>query len=146
MEDTLELHFNDISQIRRPEEVSAFVYNNPADESSLTTAGFLNQLKDQDFGEGKFVPGKNSFRSRRGKMLVDSPNKNYLIESQIGKLKDSIGRANMSKMDMTISKQRYCSKETVKGSGKFMGKGSRYTVKNRQKPGKSNKKSVKKGS
>lgn len=61
-------------------------FNNPTDESSLLTSGFLNQLKGPDFDEYKGSFGKNSFRPRRDKVLEGNPLKNNdIIKSQIGK-------------------------------------------------------------
>jgi len=94
MDETLELNFNDISQIRRNDEITHFGYNNPADMSSISDVGFLNQLKNAEFKKHKIRKGNTSYRPRREKASKGStPGRKYaVIKSTIGQLKNNIVR------------------------------------------------------
>lgn len=124
-----------------------------ADESSLTTYCFLNQLKNEERFEGEGYGG-DSFRPRRDQNTKGNDkhhqNKqglrgNELIKFQVSKLKQTIIRDNKCKMDQTIAKERYCSKETVKTNkkpfnspGNQMGAHNYYRMKGSVEVGKSN--------
>lgn len=119
--------------------MSIYGFNNPADESSITTAGFLNQLKEVD--NSLLRSGFGNDKPRRDKVLEGSPLKN---EKEL-KQQENILEGNF--LDITISKQRYCSKETVKGNKHHKGKkfGSRKnSVRNNM--GHGSKKAVRKNS
>lgn len=89
----------------------------------------MKQLKQEDGFDEDIAYGGDSFRPRRGTNALEKekfPTRNEILKGkdiikfQVSKLKAAIIRDNMNKMDKTLTKKRYCSKETVKQSKKIV--------------------------